>query len=320
MRRSTIAWAGAGLLAAAALWWLQPDGPAASARGSGAGVQTGPSAHGRPAATDAVGGMGRQGSGASALGSTGADPLLTPGLRDAIEALLHAAGEAPDPETLKQRIAALANQHFAPELVTRALALAGRYVDYRVALGQLKPPADASDPRALRVAAEQRRTLRLRYFDGDEYDALFGQEQLLDDYTLARLEIERNNALDAAQKRRALADAEAQLPPALRTARAESVAHVATAQQTAAYDAQGVDDATRFAQRAATHGTEAAERLARLDQEERAWNARLDQYQQALHQGQEAARLQQLRHQLFSPEEQLRIDAALALRQNAGAR
>lgn len=320
MRRSTIAWVGAGLLAAAALWWLQPDGSAARAPGSGAGVQTGPGANGSPLATDAVGGAGRQAHGASALGSAGADPLLTPGLRDAIEALLHAAGEAPDPETLKQRIAALAGQHFAPELVTRALALAGRYVDYRVALGQLKPPADANDPRALRVAAEQRRTLRLRYFDGDEYDALFGQEQLLDDYMLARLEIERNSALDAPQKRLALADAEAQLPPALRAARAESVAHVAAAQQTAAYDAQGVDDATRFAQRAATHGAEAAGRLARLDQEERAWNARLDQYQQALNQGQEPARLEQLRHQLFSPEEQLRIDAALALRQNTGAR
>lgn len=250
-------------------------------------------------------------------GAAGNDPLLTPGLRDAIEAMLHDAGEVGSPDALKLRLEALVGQHFAPELTTRALALARRYVDYRVALGQLRPPADPLDPHAMRQALEQRQKLRLQHFDGDEYEALFGQQQLLDQALLARLEIERNTALSAEEKRKALAETEAQLPAPLRAQRSESVAHVGAAQQTAAFNAQGADDATRFAQRSATYGAEAAERLARLDREERDWNARLDQYQQARSAGQDAARLDQLRQTLFTPEEQLRLEGALGLRSPA---
>ena len=257
------------------------------------------------------------GQGPTTPGAAGNDPLLTPGLRDAIEAMLHDAGEAGSPDALKLRLEALVGQHFAPELTTRALALARRYVDYRVALGQLRPPADPLDPHAMRQALEQRQKLRLQHFDGDEYEALFGQQQLLDQALLARLEIERNTALSAEEKRKALAETEAQLPAPLRAQRSESVAHVGAAQQTAAFNAQGADDATRLAQRSATYGAEAAERLARLDREERDWNARLDQYQQARSAGQDAARLDQLRQTLFTPEEQLRLEGALGLRSPA---
>ena len=257
------------------------------------------------------------GQGRTTPGAAGNDPLLTPGLRDAIEAMLHDAGEASSPDALKLRLEALVGQHFAPELTTRALALARRYVDYRVALGQLRPPADPLDPHAMRQALEQRQKLRLQHFDGDEYEAMFGQQQLLDQALLARLEIERNTTLSAEEKRKALAETEAQLPAPLRAQRSESVAHVGAAQQTAAFNAQGADDATRFAQRSATYGAEAAERLARLDREERDWNARLDQYQQARSAGQDAARLDQLRQTLFTPEEQLRLEGALGLRSPA---
>ena len=245
---------------------------------------------------------------------SGADPLLQPGLRDALEALLHAAGDAADPDALKQRLEGLVGQHFPPELATRALALAHRYVDYRVALGQLRAPADLSDPRTLRNALEARQKVRLQYFDSDEFDALFAQEMTLDQSMLARLEIERNNQLTPEQKRRALQAAEEMLDPAQRALRAEAVVHVGVAQQTAAFNAQGIDESTRHALRSAQHGEEAAQRLARLDHEERDWNARLDQYQQARSSTQDAARLRQLRGQLFSPEEQLRIEGALALR------
>ena len=45
----------------------------------------------------------------------------------------------------------------------------------------------------MRQALEQRQKPRLQFgFDGDEYEALFGQQQLLDQALLARLEIERN--------------------------------------------------------------------------------------------------------------------------------
>ena len=319
MRRAVLACCTAAALAGAGgLWWLlagdaMPADTAAAlptAQGTGqaqAGLRTARA----PQALAA---------GPSAPGAAGSDPLLTPGLRDAIEALLHDAGDASDPEALKQRLEALVGQHFAPELATRALALARRYVDYRVALGKLSAPADPLDPHALRQALEQRQKLRLQHFDGDEYEALFGQQQLLDQALLARLEIERNPALNAEDKRKALAEAESQLPAPLRAQRSESVAHVGAAQQTAAFNAQGADDATRFAQRSAAYGAEAAERLARLDREERDWNARLDQYQQARSAGQNATHLDQLRQTLFTPEEQLRLEGALAARTTPAAR
>ena len=85
-----------------------------------------------------------------------ADPLLVHGLRDTLEALLMEAGDASDPATLKQRLAALVGQHFPAAQAARALALAERYVDYRVALGSLRAPQDLTDPRALRDALESR--------------------------------------------------------------------------------------------------------------------------------------------------------------------
>ena len=315
MRKGALALVACALLGAGAWWWTQPDDALQASGASGAsplgrafasgaqidGTLPGDSPlHARTTAGKSV--------------DSGADPLLQPGLRDALEALLHAAGDAADPDALKQRLEGLVGQHFPPELATRALALAHRYVDYRVALGQLRAPADLSDPRTLRNALEARQKVRLQYFDSDEFDALFAQEMTLDQSMLARLEIERNNQLTPEQKRRALQAAEEMLDPAQRALRAEAVVHVGVAQQTAAFNAQGIDDSTRHALRSAQHGEEAAQRLARLDHEERDWNARLDQYQQARSSTQDAARLRQLRGQLFSPEEQLRIEGALALR------
>ena len=242
------------------------------------------------------------------------DPLLAPGLRDALEALLMAAGETPDPQALKLRLEALVGQHFAPELATRALALAHRYVDYRVALGQLRPPADQTDPQALRTVLAERQKVRLQYFDGDEFNALFAQDLALDEYTLTRLEIARDSALSPDQKRNALQEAEQGLAPAVRAQRAEAVAHEGVAKQTAAFNAQGVDERTRYHQRSAEYGPEAAQRLTQLDREESDWNSRLDQYQQALTGTQDPARLEPLRSRLFSSEEQLRVEAALAAR------
>jgi len=315
MRKGALALVACALLGAGAWWWTQPDDALQASGASGAsplgrafasgaqidGTLPGDSPlHARTSAGKSV--------------DSGADPLLQPGLRDALEALLHAAGDAADPDALKQRLEGLVGQHFPPELATRALALAHRYVDYRVALGQLRAPADLSDPRTLRNALEARQKVRLQYFDSDEFDALFAQEMTLDQSMLARLEIERNNQLTPEQKRRALQAAEEMLDPAQRALRAEAVVHVGVAQQTAAFNAQGIDESTRHALRSAQHGEEAAQRLARLDHEERDWNARLDQYQQARSSTQDAARLRQLRGQLFSPEEQLRIEGALALR------
>ena len=249
-----------------------------------------------------------------------ADPLLVHGLRDTLEALLMEAGDASDPATLKQRLAALVNQHFPAALATRALALAERYVDYRVALGSLRAPQDLTDPRALRDALEARHKVRLQFFDDAEYDALFAREAELDRYTLARLEIERNTQLSPEQRAQALQAADNELSAERRAERSAATQHMTAAAQTAAFNASNADERTRYAARSAQYGPAAAQAMAQLDREEQHWNQRLDQYSQARAQQGEGPGLQQLRQQLFSPEEQQRIDAALALRRlNAGS-
>jgi lipase chaperone LimK len=246
-----------------------------------------------------------------------ADPLLVQGLREPLEALLMEAraDDTADPTELKQRLAGLVGKHFPAALATRALALAGRYVDYRVALGQLRTPQDLTDPGALRESLEARHKVRQQFFDGDEYEALFAREADLDRYTLARLEIARNTQLPPEQRAQALRDADGELPEARRTERLSATEHMAAAAQTAAFNAQNTDERTRHAARSTQYGEAAAHAMAQLDREEQHWQQRLDQYSQARTQQGDGAALQQLRQQLFSAEEQQRIDAALALRQ-----
>ncbi|TWO70745.1 lipase chaperone [Caenimonas sedimenti] len=241
------------------------------------------------------------------------DHFLAPGLRFQLEALWLEAGEVGDPATLKQRLLALVPRHFSANDAVRAAQLLERYVDYRVALSGLKPPADWSDPHALRQALEARQKVRARHFTPEEHDALFAQEEELDRYTLARIEIERNTQLGAAQKDTALRDAERQLGAEHRAVRAEAVQHIAAAAQTASLDAQGAGDVERHAQRRALYGDAAAHNLAQLDREEREWQGRLSEYA-AARQSQSQPQLEATRQRLFTPQEQLRLDAALALR------
>ena len=316
LRTWAVAAAVLALTTAAVVWWLggpaglgtgdthQPPGGAVAAS-AGAQVQPSPAqgadqsffARRRAITTDGP-----------------ADPLLVHGLRDTLEALLMEAGDASDPATLKQRLAALVNRHFPAALATRALALAERYVDYRVALGSLRAPQDLTDPRALRDALEARHKVRLQFFDDAEYDALFAREADLDRYTLARLEIERNTQLSPEQRAQALQAADNELSAERRAERSAATEHMAAAAQTAAFNASNADERTRYAARSAQYGPAAAQAMAQLDREEQHWNQRLDQYSQARAQQGEGPGLQQLRQQLFSPEEQQRIDAALALR------
>ena len=259
--------------------------------------------------------------GAMAPAAAPADPadplLLQAGLRDSLEALLLAAGETATPQLLKQRLAALVGQHFPAAQAAQALELAQRYVDYRVALGALSAPASLADPQALALALQARRAVRLRHFLPEEYAALFQDSDALDHIALARLEAQRNPQLSAAERQHALQQAEAALPAAQRQQRAEAVQHLAVAAQTASFNAQGLDERARFAARTADYGHAAAQALAQLDHSESDWQARLDQYAQAQAVQSGAAALTTLRQQLFSPQEQLRLEAALALRRQA---
>jgi len=315
-RRRTLAAAAAATVAASALVWLAwPANPAAtSAAGQAANAIGGD--HHRPSDLRSTAPAAHRLAIQSARASVdGQDSFLTRELRNTLEALLLEAGDATDPATLKQRLAALVGRHFAPDLATRALAMAERYVDYRVALGQLRAPADLNDPRALRSALAEREQLRRQHFQDEEYEALFAHEAELDQYTLARLEIAHNPTLTAQQKELALREAQAALSPERQAERASATLHMTVAQQTQQFNAQGTDERTRHATRSAQYGEEAARALAQLDRDEADWQSRLDQYSQAQKQTTDSAALEQLRQQLFTPHEQQRLAAAQAVRQ-----
>lgn len=322
LRTWAVAAAVLALTTAAGVWWLGgPSGPSAGDAHTATAGAAAATAVAQVKPSPAQGAENSFFARRRAITADGpADPLLVHGLRDTLEALLMEAGDASDPATLKQRLAALINQHFPAALATRALALAERYVDYRVALGSLRAPQDLTDPRALRDALEARHKVRLQFFDDAEYDALFAREADLDRYTLARLEIERNTQLSPEQRAQALQAADNELSAERRAERSAATEHMAAAAQTAAFNASNADERTRYAARSAQYGSAAAQAMAQLDREEQHWNQRLDQYSQARAQQGEGPGLQQLRQQLFSPEEQQRIDAALALRRlNAGS-
>jgi len=264
-----------------------------------------------------------EGAGAS---NSAADSFLTTNLLQTFEAMLVEAigsGEIGDAAVLKKRLVALLPRYFPAELITRAGAMIDRYVDYRVALGKLQPPANAGDAKDLRAALDARQRVRELYFTGEENEALFGLDSRLDSYTLARLETEQNLLLTLLQKQAALKQAELELSDSQRQQRVQAVAHMAVAAQTSAFDASGLSDAERYAQRGSQYGEAAASQLAQLDRENRDWQSRLDNYAaarataQATQNGLEQLPL--LRGQLFSELEQLRVDAALAMRQPQAA-
>lgn len=286
-------------------WWpRRPPQAVTQPLGPGAAAMTQPR---QPALPAHFPGVETERSGPSA--DRRADPLLAPSLRYTLEGLLSQAGDASDPSLRKQRLAGLVGTHFPTDFAARALALAERYVDYRVALGQLRAPQDTTD---LRAALEAQQEIRLRFFDEAEYAALFAREVELERYTLARLEIARNAQLTAEQRGRALQATQQLLPKERVAERNTAIEHMAAAAQTAAFNAQNTDAAARHAARSAQYGEAAAHALAELDREEQSWQQRLARYSQALAQPGHS-------QQLFSPEELPRVDAALAWRMQSTA-
>lgn len=254
---------------------------------------------------------------------TSADSFLTEYLQQTFEDMMleaTAAGDVQDVAVLRQRLNALVGKYFPPELVQRATALLWRYVDYRQALGQLAAPTSPGDPAAMRTALQARQRVRQQYFSPEEYAALFGQEERLDRFTMARLAIEQQTTLSAEQKQAALAGASQELSEGQRAQRAAAVQHLDVQAQTASFESRNAGAAERYAERSAQFGSEAANRLSELDGQERQWQNNLTQYAQASAalpanaSTAQTQQLEQLRQKLFTPEQQLRVDAGLALR------
>jgi len=284
------------VVAAGAAWWLADGEEAPAPAVASAALPAASSA--QPAVSTA----------ASGTSPHAPDPLLTPALLRTFEQMLDGS-QARDREGLMAEMRAKIDRYLPPEWRVRALGLLERYIDYRTALEAL-PAASIGDPAGLRRILDARVGIRSRYFAPEEVEGLFGAEEKFDRFSVEKLEIERNANLTPEQKRQALAKTEETwLTPEQRADRTASVAQLAVGEQTAALDARGASPQERFEERSKQYGHEAAQRLAALDQQEQDWQSRLSRYAAA----DEATRAQ-LQAELFTPQEALRLQAALEMR------
>lgn len=284
------------VVAAGATWWLADGEEAPAPAVASAALPAASSA--QPAVPTA----------ASGTSPHAPDPLLTPALLRTFEQMLDGS-QARDREGLMAEMRAKIDRYLPPEWRVRALGLLERYIDYRTALEAL-PAASIGDPAGLRRILDARAGIRSRYFAPEEVEGLFGAEEKFDRFSVEKLEIERNANLTPEQKRQALAKTEETwLTPEQRADRTASVAQLAVGEQTAALEARGASPQERFEERSKQYGHEAAQRLAALDQQEQDWQSRLSRYAAA----DEATRAQ-LQAELFTPQEALRLQAALEMR------
>lgn len=206
--------------------------------------------------------------------------------------------------TLDQRLA-------APAAAARAKRLLASYLDYKRALADVEKtlPATPSLAAAARARRDAMHKLRTAYFSASEIAGLFGFSDAYDSDALARLEIEQDAKLDAAQKAVKLAALDKQMPAALREEREAPARIVNTEAKVADLRAQGATDDDIYKMRTAAFSPEAANRLADLDREEAQWKRRIGDYLAQRGSARDEASLQQLRDKHFSTAEQLRLPA-----------
>ncbi|MBV2235763.1 MAG: hypothetical protein KUL75_09490 [Sterolibacterium sp.] len=193
-------------------------------------------------------------------------------------------------------------------------------------LGQLNFPGESAQALnmdysatagALETALLTRQAVQEKYFTAAEVDGLFGDDNRYDQFTVERLRLRAREDLSLAEKEQRLEVLSNQLlSPEQREARYAALLPTRIAAQNEAFhtaDATVLDE--RQAARSREFGTAATQRLAELDRQQAEWQQRIARYDQA-----DSAVRQQMRETEFTPQEQLRLDAALSLyrRQQAG--
>ncbi|TDR73327.1 lipase secretion chaperone [Paludibacterium purpuratum] len=195
------------------------------------------------------------------------------GLRRLFDYFLATYGER-DMSTIRKALQQNLQHSLSAKALQQALALFDRYVAYRQALAGLKLSADSSVADRLdRIAA-----IRPRFFSPQEVQGLFGAEDAYDRFTVARLRIQTNPTLTAAEKQAELAQLESALPPDLLAARREPVIQLTLSEAEAKLRQQGGSEQDVYALRSRMVGQAAADRLSQLDREQAAWQQRIDGY------------------------------------------
>lgn len=235
---------------------------------------------------------------------------------------LAAVGERPLPK-IYEEIERNINTELAlsPAAATEAKRIFRTYIEFKGATKSL-PVVSADDPaplRAIRNRFEAERTLRARYFTAAEVTALFGSNDFTADDAMARMEINANTQLTAAQKQAQLAQLDASLPPEVRAWRAPQASVDALQAAESEARARGASAAEMMAVRTALVGADAARNLAALDEENAAWDRRVQAFKAektaiasnaALSEPERLASLDRVRERDFKPNELFLLHAS----------
>ena len=154
-----------------------------------------------------------------------------------------------------------------------------RYLKYREALGTLPEPAGPKNELAyFQSVFASRMALRQRFFSAPEIEGLFGSEDLYNQYTLNRMRILNNNALNDVEKAKQLRALFDQLPTDWK-ANLEQLSTLDDLRQlTASIKRKGGSAQELHDMRIQLVGPEATTRLENLDTQRTAWKATVTQY------------------------------------------
>lgn len=240
-------------------------------------------------------------------------------LRELFDYYLSSYGER-TLEQIEAEIVAELGRRLSPAAAAEARRVLKRYLDFKRALVALDqdPKIAGNGLAAVRARLDAVAALRARFFSPAEARAMFGLEENYARDALARLEVQQDQSLSAADKARKIADIDAMAPPEIRLAREAPMQQVNLAQAVETARARGADAAEVHRLRAANVGVEAADRLASVDREEQAWQQRIVLWRgdrdriladPALDASARDVQLQRLNDERFSVEEQRRLGA-----------
>ncbi|MDH0141372.1 lipase secretion chaperone [Aquipseudomonas alcaligenes] len=243
--------------------------------------------------------------------------LISMDIRRIFDYFLSAYGEERI-QTSIARLQAYIRSQLDEPAESQALALLEQYLDYKRQLIQLeKDLPQMASLEAMRQREQAVQNLRASIFSPEAHQAFFAQEEAYNQFTLQRLAIRHDPALNEQQKAEAMDRLRATLPEDMQEMLVPQL-QAELRQQTAALQAQGAAPEQIRQLRLQLVGAEATTRLEALDQRRQQWQQRLDAYRQekarieansGLSEEDRQAAIASLAEERFDERERLRLDA-----------
>lgn len=224
---------------------------------------------------------------------------------------------SPEDETrMRQAISMVMDQNGVPgPIQAEVLGILDNYLDYREAAEAIQASSDASQY-DMYTLLDELYSLRRQHMGPDVAEGFFGQEEARLNAMFSRRRVLTSSGMSDAERERALAAIEQNLPESTREVKRQSRSIVDVRRQVQKMREDGATEQEIFTVRADRFGVEAAERLARLDEERNRWQEQLQSYRrkkariEAQSQLSDAARqeaIKQLRQEYFNEQEQKRV-------------